>query len=304
MAMKSQPAAPGQFSRILFAVDGTHRSASAVNAVETIALAAGAEVHVLHVWNLEVRVNKGLWDVETRAEANELVEGIAGRLAAAGVPATFEVTSAAEKKIPDAIADAARQYSAGLIAVGSRGRSDLEGLFLGSVSHRVLQKVSCPVLIVRQGIDRHGDHLKRVLLAVAGGEEVPQAVEAVATIGLGTEATIRVLHVRNLAAGDGVAWVESEADAEVVLSGIMGRLRTAGLTAEAKVAGPSSFVAQGIAEEARAWDADLIVMGSRRLSELGGLVAGSVNHEVIHLSDRPVLVLQRAGASGESKGAE
>ena len=121
--MKNQPVTEGRFTRILFAVDGTPRSTGAVDAVKTIALAAGAEVHVLHVWNLEARVNRGLWDVETRAEATELVEGIAGRLAAAGVRATSEVTGAAEKKIPDAIADAARQYSAGLIAVGSRGRS-------------------------------------------------------------------------------------------------------------------------------------------------------------------------------------
>lgn len=302
--MNKQPASPGRFSRILFAVDGTPSSTGAVSAVETVARAAGAEVHVLHVWNLEVRVNKGRWDVETRAEARELVDGIAGRLVAAGVPATSEVRGASEKKIPDAIADAARRCSAGLVAVGSRGRSDLEGLFLGSVSHRVLQKVACPVLIVRQGTDRPGRHLERVLLAVAGGEEVPQAVDAVTTIALGARAAIRVLHVRNLTAGEGMTWVESEEDAEVVLEGIMGRLRAAGLTVEAKVAGPSSFVAQDIAEEARAWDADLIVMGSRRLSELGGLVAGSVNHEVMHLSDRPVLVLEKAGSTTETRGAE
>ena len=302
--MTNQPSSPGRFSRILFAVDGTPRSTGAVQAVETIARAAGADVRVLHVWNLEVRVNGGLWDVETRAEATELVERIAGRLVAAGVPATSEVSSASEKKIPDAIADAARQYSADLVAVGSRGRSDLEGLFLGSVSHRVLQKVSCPVLVVRQGGERTGRRLRRVLLAVAGGEEVPQAIEAVTTIALAADATIRVLHVRNLTAGDAVTWVESEDDAEAVLKGIMSRLRTAGVNTEARVAGPSSFVAQDIAEEARAWDADLIVMGSRRLSELSGLVAGSVCHEVSHLSDRPVLVLERAGSSRQAKGAE
>ncbi len=292
--MKNLSASSGQFSRILFAVDGAPRSTGAVDAVAAIARAAKAEVHVLHVWNLEVRLNRGLWDVETLPEANQLVDGIAAQLGAAGVPATSEVAKAPDKKIPDVIAETARQRSAGLVAVGSRGHSDFEGLFLGSVGHRVLQKVSCPVLIIRQGTDEHsGRQLKRVLLAVAGGDEVPQAIEAVTTIALVAEATAMVLHVRNLTVGEGVTWVESEDDAEAVLDDIVGRLRTAGVTAEAKVAGPSSFVAQDIAEAARAWDADLIVMGSRRLSELGGLVAGSVNHEVIHLTDRPVLVVER-----------
>jgi nucleotide-binding universal stress UspA family protein len=292
--MKNLSASSGQFSRILFAVDGAPRSTGAVDAVAAIARAAKAEVHVLHVWNLEVRPNQGLWDVETLPEANQLVDGIAAQLVAAGVLATSEVATAPDKKIPDVIAETARQRSAGLVAVGSRGHSDFEGLFLGSVGHRVLQKVSCPVLIIRQGTDEHsGRQLKRVLLAVAGGDEVPQAIEAVTTIALAAEATAMVLHVRNLTAGEGVTWVESEEDAEAVLDDIVGRLRTAGVTAEAKVAGPSSFVAQDIAEAARAWDADLIVMGSRRLSELGGLVAGSVNHEVIHLTDRPVLVVER-----------
>ncbi len=292
--MKNLSASSGQFSRILFAVDGAPRSTGVVDAVAAIARAARAEVHVLHVWNLEVRLNRGLWDVETLLEANQLVDGIAARLVAAGVSATSEVATAPDKKIPDVIAETARQRSAGLVAVGSRGHSDFEGLFQGSVSHRVLQKVSCPVLIIRQGTDeRRGRQLKRVLLAVAGGDEVPQAIEAVTTIALAAEATAMVLHVRNLTAGEGVTWVESEDDAKAVLDDVVGRLRAAGVTAEAKVAGPSSFVAQDIAEAARAWDADLIVMGSRRLSELGGLVAGSVNHEVIHLTDRPVLVVER-----------
>ena len=47
------------------------------------------------------------------------------------------------------ICDVARIESCEMIIMGSRGRSDLKGLLLGSVAHRVLQQAPCPVLVVR-----------------------------------------------------------------------------------------------------------------------------------------------------------
>ncbi len=45
-----------------------------------------------------------------------------------------------------------------------------------------------------------------------------------------------------------------------------------------------------IADEARHWEADVIVMGSRGHGPISSMVLGSVSAEVIDLSDRPVLV--------------
>lgn len=47
------------------------------------------------------------------------------------------------------ICEVARIEKCEMIVMGSRGRSDLKGLLLGSVAHRVLQQAPCPVLVVR-----------------------------------------------------------------------------------------------------------------------------------------------------------
>ena len=47
------------------------------------------------------------------------------------------------------ICEVARIESCEMIIMGSRGRSDLKGLLLGSVAHQVLQQAPCPVLVVR-----------------------------------------------------------------------------------------------------------------------------------------------------------
>jgi nucleotide-binding universal stress UspA family protein len=50
--------------------------------------------------------------------------------------------------------------------------------------------------------------------------------------------------------------------------------------------------AREIMEDAKEHDVNVIVMGSRGRSELAGLVLGSTAHKVIHLADRPVLVVR------------
>lgn len=47
------------------------------------------------------------------------------------------------------IADVVRIEKIDLVVMGSRGVSDFEGLFLGSVAHQVLHKSDCPVFIAK-----------------------------------------------------------------------------------------------------------------------------------------------------------
>ena len=52
------------------------------------------------------------------------------------------------------------------------------------------------------------------------------------------------------------------------------------------------YAAREIIAEARAEDVSAIIMGSRGRGDLAGLVLGSTAHKVIHLADRPVLVVR------------
>jgi nucleotide-binding universal stress UspA family protein len=49
----------------------------------------------------------------------------------------------------DAIARAARSRHAGMIVMGTHGRTGLTKLLLGSVAERVIGSAPCPVLTVR-----------------------------------------------------------------------------------------------------------------------------------------------------------
>ena len=55
---------------------------------------------------------------------------------------------------------------------------------------------------------------------------------------------------------------------------------------------PFGHAAREIVGEARDFGAGVIVVGSRGHGDLAGLVLGSTAHKVIHLADRPVLVVR------------
>ena len=135
---------------ILLAVDGSAPSERAVLTAAELAPCVGAEVVVLHVRESET-VPWVLQAVEltTPAEADHLVDSNVRKLKDVGVSARGEIADAIHGSAAREILRLAREIDAGMIVMGSRGLSDLAGLVMGSVTHKVLHLADRPVLVVR-----------------------------------------------------------------------------------------------------------------------------------------------------------
>lgn len=136
------------FDRILIAVDGSPYSAPAVSTTVEIATKFQSQVFVLHVRERE-HGRAGAFPLETPQEAVQLVAETVNTLRAAGITVTSDVHGTVAGHIAKEIVDSARTQGSDLIIMGSRGLSDIAGLFVGSVTHRVLQLAHVPVLVVR-----------------------------------------------------------------------------------------------------------------------------------------------------------
>lgn len=167
-----------------------HRSAASLAALLTVAglaVGGGTEVLVLHVD-----------DHGQPEEGRRLASDIASALIACAVNARPELRQARRGQVGAEIAAAAAEHGSDLVMLGSQGQSHLGGLLLGSVGFEVLERVRCLVLLVRAG-RRASGRGRRVLVAVAGDEDITELVRTTAAVAE-VDAHVLVLHL--LAPGD------------------------------------------------------------------------------------------------------
>jgi nucleotide-binding universal stress UspA family protein len=133
---------------------------------------------------------------------------------------------------------------------------------------------------------------ERIVAAVDGSECADRAVDLAAELAAGFGAEVIVVHLAETIAAWTVA-IEAETPEEAIwlADDAVRRLKDRGVSARAEVRGAvRGAVAHGIVEVAEEEDAGLIVMGSRGLGDVAGLLLGSVAHKVLYLSNVPVLI--------------
>jgi len=136
---------------------------------------------------------------------------------------------------------------------------------------------------------------ERILVAIDHSPATARVLAAASDLARLSQGQIWVVHVREHQAAGRVGVMASETidEAHLAADAAVGELVAAGVKAQADIRYAfAGHAASEIIDSARAHDVGVIVMGSRGRGDLAGMLLGSTAHKVIHLADRPVLVVR------------
>ncbi len=286
--------------RVLLAVDGSEQSIQATQAV--MRLASVSTLTILHVIDLP-RLTFSMLGPEIAHDLSKVAEEA---LRKDGEQALTRCRSLLSGKIEplkirleegspaELILSVAQEEHPDLILMGARGRGQVEELFLGSVSQRVLTHAACPVLIINGPLPE----IKRILIAVQSPDDVQNVKEFLEKRPFHTQTDITLLSVvpipRSLFRG-GVSAPEEKIkqaleSTETFLEQAVSQLK--GCYDSVKGYVGLGAPADTILEQAVITEPDLMVMGVHHPSTITRFVLGTVSHTVLHRATRPVLVIR------------
>ena len=137
---------------------------------------------------------------------------------------------------------------------------------------------------------------EKILVAVDHSEVTGRVLDAALELASLSQGEVWVLHLREregMGKTGPLTSTESRTEASDTVTAVVETLIKAGIKAHGTVRDTLfGHAAREIVSDAREHGADVIVMGSRGRGDLAGLVLGSTAHKVMHLADRPVLVIR------------
>ena len=143
------------FKTILYPTDFSDVSNSALDYVKQLKKSGGENVILLHVIDQRsmqaidqlAGLNSLELEREIMARADKELEEIEKDLKKSG----FEVKTLLQRGFPvREILKVEKEENVSVIVIGSHGKSNLEEMFLGSVSEKVTRKCKKPVLIIKR----------------------------------------------------------------------------------------------------------------------------------------------------------
>lgn len=142
-----------KYETILVATDFSESAEHALEEAIGLARRLDARIHLMHAYELpallpgaEASAASAELDRSIRSSSRAALEELAERVRSASLQVAVEVANGAPTEV---IVRRARELGADLIVMGTRGRSGLSHVLLGSVAERTVRTAPCPVLTVK-----------------------------------------------------------------------------------------------------------------------------------------------------------
>lgn len=252
--------------------------------------------------NPEYPVNQAYLSELMKAGARQLVD-LKARASARGIVLHTRIATG----IPcEEVLSAVEAEDSDLVVVGTKGKSGLAHVLLGSTAERIIRTAPCPVLTVRMDPEEvspgkagpcEGISLNRILVPIDFSDCSLEAVEYAALLAQRHRASLTLLHVLEpVSYGLDFTLLHSGKQEEMRermtarLGDMTRTLAEAKIQADSQVRGGTPF--ESILDSAKTIPADLIVMGTHGRRGLSHALSGSVAEAVLRQSRCPVLTVR------------
>jgi nucleotide-binding universal stress UspA family protein len=289
---------PRKRLNILFADDGSEHAQSAVALLQDLSLPLKSRVLVVRAFNSG--------QITMTPDFERSLERAKDQLSGSGFRVETELKLGSPAEV---ILGHAETQKPDLIVLGAKGLRATAGIFLGGVAQQVVEYACCPVLIVRAPYRG----LKRILLVSDGSLHSRRAARYLAKFPLPESVDVHAIHVlpplerpvmmephyagwrtvyaRYLSREEETAIRRrEEREGKALLKRTSDLLLRQGIKSTSVLT--HGDAATEIIEYATVQQMDLIVAGSRGLSQFKSLWVGSVSRKLVHYSKCSVLIVK------------
>lgn len=280
--------------KVILAIDLSNGSQHVVNEAAARPWPTGSKLCVVSIVDMARWAGLPMLIEDAKHAAQSVADAAMGRLEFPGREVFSEVQLGFPKK---AIPALARDWGADLVMVGSRGQGALSRLLLGSVAQAALRSAPCSVEIVRHTASDPpaSSRALKILLATDGSECSEIATLSVANRPWPPGSEIEIVSVRDLLVLENQTTAASPCPVypETLLTEILddarNRAKEAVVKAQEALTSKGLKICQSIPvgdprasvlDEASAWGADLIVLGSHGRHGFDRMLLGSVSESV------------------------
>jgi len=305
------------FQRLVIALDGSAHAETAARAGALLAARTGAAVTLLHILERHAPATiHGERHLRTEAEARSYLSDVAQRCFAAGARVAIEVRLATDRQLARRMAGAVRELQAGLLVMTTHGPRGWRRSLFGSLAQQVVGQAHVPLLVVAAGAVRGAKPdeefaFRRMLVAHGGDAAHEPALAAGIELARRCGAQVRLVMIvptRETLSGPGSAAAQllprasraalemARSDALAHLHAHVGEVRAQGVAIEMEVLRGDPV--DGIIAASKAFDADLVVLGTHGKAGTHAFWEGSVAPRVCEQLGVSALLVPAADTPG------